>query len=121
MLEFLVAQILPLKSAAQIFLSILILEISVMHVYPIAGIVSGVFGILLNLFKKLSFIGSIVYKTIAMLTISMGTLVVRCALLIYGWMSTHMALVTWGLIVSVKISKIKIKYSTYISLTSKDS
>ena len=46
-------------------------------------------------------------KIIAVFTISMGTLMFKCALIIYGWISTHMTLVTGGLIVVVKFRKIK--------------
>ena len=46
-------------------------------------------------------------KILAMFTLSMGILVLECALLKNGWMSTHMTLVTGRLIVVVKIEKIK--------------
>ena len=49
-------------------------------------------------------------KIIAMFSFFMGTLVFRCALLIYGWMSTHMAVVTVALIVLAKIRTTKQKY-----------
>ena len=49
-------------------------------------------------------------KIIAMFTISVGTLALKVTLLIYGWMSTPVVLVTSGLILLVKINKIKQKY-----------
>ena len=45
-----------------------------------------------------------------MFTISMGTPIFKFAVFIDGWMSTHMVLVTGGLIVLVKIRKIKKTY-----------
>ena len=45
-------------------------------------------------------------KIIAMFTISMGALALKVTLLIYGWMSTPVVLVTGGLIQLVKINKI---------------
>ena len=48
-------------------------------------------------------------KTIAVFTFIMGTLMLKFALLIYGWMSTHMAVVIVALIVLVKIMRIKQK------------
>ena len=45
-----------------------------------------------------------------MFTLIMGTLALKCALLIYRWMSIHMAVVTVALIVLVKIKTIKQKY-----------
>ena len=41
-------------------------------------------------------------KIIAMFTISMGALALKVTLLIYGWMSTPLVLVTGGLILLVK-------------------
>ena len=48
-------------------------------------------------------------KIIAMFTIGMGALALKVTLLIYGWMSTPVVLVTSGLILLVKINKIKQK------------
>ena len=45
-----------------------------------------------------------------MFTISMGALALKVTLIIYGWMSTPVVLVTGGLILLVKINKIKQKY-----------
>ena len=45
-------------------------------------------------------------KIIAMFTISMGALALKVTLLIYGWMSTPVVLVTGGFILLVKINKI---------------
>ena len=47
---------------------------------------------------------------IAMVTISTGALALKGTLLIYGWMSTPVVLVTGGLILLVKINKIKQTY-----------
>ena len=49
-------------------------------------------------------------KIIATFTISMGTLVLKCVIFIYGKMSSHMVLVTGGLIVATKIRKIEQKH-----------
>ena len=49
-------------------------------------------------------------KVIAMFVLGMGTLILESVLLVYGWMSAYLALVTGGFIILSNIKKIKKKY-----------
>ena len=49
-------------------------------------------------------------KVLAMFTLSMGTLILKSAILIYGWLPTHMALVMGAVFFLVNMEKISKKY-----------